>query len=374
MPTPTTARRWLFIGRGLMAVLLLAIFQQLALSSGVSKPPAIPPAPRAAVHSPRPSTPPPYASARVAPPTPLSPAPSPRHLAWHALEMYAFMHFGPNTFSGKEWGYGDEPPADFNPTDFDASEMVKVLKDAGFRGVVLTAKHHDGFCLWPSATTDYTVAAPPFRGGKGDVVAEVAAAAAEHGLKFGLYVSPWDRHSALYGTPAYVTDVFQQQLRELLTRHPDVFYLWLDSAHGGSGYYGGRKSSVNVDFATYFRWNETLALVRALAKDAVIFSNSGPDIRWVGNERGGVHPAAWQTFTPSFFNGTALSRDPSPNGFDPPDAERGTRGGRYWMPPEADVSIRKGWFHHPGETPSALDAARLVTCTLVRLGTAQVFT
>ena len=306
-----------------------------------------------------------------APPAPHGAVPSAAQLSWHEMEMYAFMHFGPNTFTGREWGLGNEDPSVFSPTDFDAMSIVKVFKSAGFRGVVLTAKHHDGFCLWPSKTTNRTVAASPFRGGAGDVVAEVAAACQAHGLKFGVYVSPWDRSNALYGTREYVTEIFRKQLAELLSRYPDIFYVWLDSAHAGCGMYGGREKMrrVDVDFSTYFEWDETLDQVRRLAKNAVVFSNSGPDIRWIGNERGEAgEKVSWMTWTPSFNNGSAIPGRPAPAEADPPGAPEGTRDGRYWMPPEADVSIRKGWFHHREETSTARDPARLRDLYLASVG------
>lgn len=187
---------------------------------------------------------------------PLKPVPSPAQLAWHDMEMYAFIHFTINTFTGKEWGYGDEKPELFNPSDFDADDLVKTLADAGFKGVVLTCKHHDGFCLWPTKTTQHSVAASPWKQGKGDVVKEISRACKKYGVRFGIYLSPWDRNASSYGTPEYIK-MYRQQLKELATGYGPVFLAWFDGANGGDGYYGGTREKRSIDRSTYYDWKTT---------------------------------------------------------------------------------------------------------------------
>ncbi len=275
------------------------------------------------------------------PPAPGVATPSPRQLRWHALDTYAFLHFSPNTFTDKEWGYGDEDPALFNPTAFDADQIVGALERGGMTGVILTAKHHDGFCLWPTKTTRHSVAASPWKGGKGDVVREIADAARRRGLRFGVYLSPWDRNHPAYGTPAYVA-VYRAQLRELLTDYGPIFEVWHDGANGGDGYYGGARETRRIDRRTYYDWPRTWALVRELQPDAVIFSDVGPDVRWVGNEKGIAGETNWAAFEPVGLEGDA----PAPGYV---KSQEGQRGAARWIPAECDVSIRPGWFFHEKE-------------------------
>jgi alpha-L-fucosidase len=264
--------------------------------------------------------------AKTPPPKPVQPVPTAAQLAWQKLEYYAFVHFGMNTFSDHEWGEGREPADDFNPTAFDARQWARVARDAGMRGIIITAKHHDGFCLWPSATTEYSVKNSRWRGGKGDVLRELSDACREYGLKFGIYISPWDRNHPLYGTPQY-NRVYKQQWRELLTNYGDVFESWLDGANDG-------KKRMVYDFGGFF------STIKSLQPGTVIFSDAGPDIRWVGNERGLAGETNWsprdnEGSFPGFADEAALIR--------------GDENGTSWIPAECDVSIRPGWFYHASE-------------------------
>jgi len=265
--------------------------------------------------------------------------PSERQLRWHALELYGFLHFTVNTFTDREWGYGDESPEVFDPTDFDADQIASAAKAGGLRGLILTAKHHDGFCLWSSRHTEHSVKASPWRGGNGDVVREVAEACRRHGLEFGVYLSPWDRNHPEYGRPAYLS-YYRQQLRELMTGYGPLFEVWFDGANGGDGYYGGAREKRRIDRRTYYDWPGTWQIVRELQPDAVMFSDAGPDVRWVGNEKGVAGDPSWST----------LDRDDfAPGEADSERLNGGDRPGTHWLPPECDVSIRPGWFYHPAE-------------------------
>lgn len=270
--------------------------------------------------------------------------PSTRQQAWHRMETYSFVHFSMNTFTDKEWGYGDEDPSLFNPTAFDPDQIVTSLKAGGMKGVILTCKHHDGFCLWPTKTTEHCVRNSRWRDGKGDVVRDLSRAARRHGLKFGVYLSPWDRNNADYGKPEYVK-LYRRQLTELLTAYGPVFEVWFDGANGGDGYYGGARENRVIDKATYYGWPATWALVRKLQPDAVIFSDVGPDVRWVGNEKGHAGETCWETYDPVGENGGSAS----PGNVRAQESMVGTRNGSRWMPPECDVSIRPGWFWHGKE-------------------------
>lgn len=278
------------------------------------------------------------AFAQVPPPSPVGPVPSENQLEWHELEQYAFIHFSINTFTGKEWGYGDEGPEVFNPTSFDAEQWVKTLKEAGLKALILTCKHHDGFCLWPSRYTEHSVRYSPFRQGHGDVVKEVSEACRKYGLKFGVYLSPWDRNQATYGTPAYL-EYYRNQLGELLTQYGPVFEMWFDGANGGDGFYGGKRENRTIDRQTYYQWPVTLDMARKLQPGMLFFSDAGPDIRWCGNESGYAGETNWCMINPdTLFPGKGGIENLLNSG-----SEDGTR----WMPAEVDVSIRPGWFYHP---------------------------
>ncbi len=279
------------------------------------------------------------------PPAPFGTLPSTRQLRWQRMETNAFVHFTVNTFTDKEWGDGDEDPTIFAPVGFDADAIVLALKAGGMKGVILTCKHHDGFCLWPTKTTDHCIRLSRWKDGKGDIVGEISKAAAQHGLKFGVYCSPWDRNNADYGKPAYI-DTYRQQLAELLTWYGPVFEVWFDGANGGKGYYGGARETRTIDKHSYYDWPDTWALVRKLQPDAVIFSDAGPDVRWVGNENGTAGETCWATCDPVSEDG---SRPAVPGDAKVSVLNSGTRFGSRWLPAECDVSIRPGWFWHEGE-------------------------
>jgi alpha-L-fucosidase len=279
------------------------------------------------------------------PPEPVYPVPSERQLAWHELEYYGFFHFTQNTFTDKEWGYGDEKPEDFRPAACDPRQWVEVAKEAGMKAVIPTCKHHDGFCLWPSKYTEHSVKNSPYRDGKGDIVGEVAQACRELGLKFGIYLSPWDRNHPEYGRPEYV-EYFRNQLRELLTEYGEISEVWFDGANGGDGYYGGAREERRIDRTTYYGWETTWAMVRELQPNAIIFSDVGPDIRWVGNESGYAGDPCWHTYTP---HSNEPGKDPAPGVVKYREGVNGHADGKYWLPAEVDVSIRPGWFYHESQ-------------------------
>lgn len=217
-------------------------------------------------------------------PEPYGALPSERQLRWHEMEMYSLIHYTPTTFQNKEWGYGDAAPELFNPTGFDADQIAQAAAAGGLKGLIIVAKHHDGFCLWPTATTDYSIRHSPWKNGQGDMVMEFRDAADRAGLAFGVYLSAWDRHDLRYGTPAY-TDAYREQLTELMTGYGELFASWHDGANGGDGYYGGRNETRRIDRTTYYEWHEkTWPIVREHQPAAMIFSDIGPDMRWVGNE------------------------------------------------------------------------------------------
>lgn len=301
-------------------------------------------------------------------PAPYGVLASERQLRWSELGFYNFLHFTVNTFTDKEWGEGDEDPKIFNPTDFDADALCDVLKSAGSRGVILTCKHHDGFCLWPTKTTDHSIRLSSYKGGKGDIVREVSKAAERAGLKFGVYLSPWDRNNAAYGTPGYL-ELYRRQLRELLTEYGPIFEIWHDGANGGSGYYGGARETRTIDKKHYYDWPTTWALARKLQPGAVIFSDVGPDIRWVGNEKGIAGETCWATYLPMGTDGG----EAVPGDVREKESTVGTRNGKYWLPAECDVSIRPGWFWHASENNKVKTAQDLFELYCVSTGRGASF-
>jgi len=210
--------------------------------------------------------------------TPNSVIPDAAQIEYQEMETVGFIHFSINTFTGKEWGYGDEDIEIFNPTLLDAEQWVLAAKAGGLKELILTTKHHDGFCLWPSKFTEHSIKNTPYKNGKGDIVAEFVEACRKHDIKVGFYLSPWDRNHADYGKPEYIT-YYRNQLRELLTQYGEISEVWFDGANGGDGYYGGANEIRKIDPETYYDWNTTIALVKELQPGALIFSDAGPDIR-----------------------------------------------------------------------------------------------
>ena len=282
---------------------------------------------------------------RVAAPKPWGATPSPRQLAWHRREQYAFVHFAMNTFTDKEWGYGDEDPKLFDPSDFDADQIVAAAKAGGLKGLILTAKHHDGFCLWPTMLTEHCIRNTPYKGGKGDIVGEVSAACKRGNIAFGIYLSPWDRNHADYGRPAYV-DYFRRQIVELCTRYGTLFEFWFDGANGGDGYYGGARETRTIDAPKYYDWPATIALVHRHQPMACTFDPLGADIRWVGNEDGVAGDPCWPT----------MPNHP----YSQAEGNSGVRGAPLWWPAETNTSIRPGWFYHADEDSKVKSPERLV--------------
>ena len=267
--------------------------------------------------------------------------PSARQLAWQQMEFYGFAHFGINTFTGQEWGTGSENPALFNPKKLDCRQWARVFRAAGMKGMILTAKHHDGFCLWPSKFTGHSVAASPWQDGKGDVVKEAAEACADTGLKFGLYLSPWDRHELTYGTGKAYDDFYVNQLRELLTNYGELFCVWFDGACGEGK--NGRKQE--------YDWQRYYDLIRELQPDAAICV-SGPDVRWVGNEAGVCRSSEWSVVPEGITDFTHWDLGSR-------KALIKNKDKLIWHPAEVDVSIRDGWFYHEKQDFSVKALAKL---------------
>lgn len=279
---------------------------------------------------------------------PIGPLPSDDQLRWQDMEMYAFIHYSLNTYTDQEWGFGDEDPALFNPSGLDCRQWARVCKQAGMKGIIFTAKHHCGFCMWPSAYTEYSVKNAPWKDGKGDVVRELADACREEGLKFAVYLSPWDRNHAEYGRPEYVT-YFRNQLRELLTGYGDIFEVWFDGANGGDGWYGGANETRRIDGKTYYGWAETFRMIRKLQPNAVIWNDGGDrgDLRWVGTEAGNVGETNWSLM-------------PATGDTSYPMLHYGVEDGDVWCPGETNTSIRPGWFYHETENAHVKSLSKLM--------------
>lgn len=289
-------------------------------------------------------------SGKVLPPDPILPIPEPKQVEWQQMETYAFIHFGLNTFNDREWGYGDTDPKTFNPTNLDCEQWAQTLVKAGMKGVILTAKHHDGFCLWPFEGTDYSVKNSPWKNGQGNVVKELSEACKKYGLKFAVYLSPWDRHQANYGTPEYLP-YFYAQLHDLLTNYGPVFEVWFDGANGGDGWYGGAKDIRTIDRKNYYNYPRIYEMLDSIQPQAIIFSDGGPGCRWVGNEKGFAGATNW-----SF-----LRKGEVHPGYDKSyELQYGHPDGNQWVPAECDVSIRPGWFYHPEEDDRVKSPDQLV--------------
>ena len=262
--------------------------------------------------------------------------------------MYAFIHYSLNTYTDEEWGFGNEPLELFNPSDLDCRQWARVCKQAGMKGIIFTAKHHCGFCMWPSKYTEYSVKNTPWKQDRGDVVRELADACREEGLKFAVYLSPWDRNHADYGKPEYIT-YFRNQLRELLTEYGDIFEVWFDGANGGDGWYGGANETRKIDGKTYYQWAETFRMIRKLQTNAVIWNDGGDrgDLRWVGTEAGNVGETNWSLM---------------PGKGDTPwhMLHYGVETGDVWCPGETNTSIRPGWFYHETENEHVKSLSKLM--------------
>ena len=280
----------------------------------------------------------------------VEPIPSDRQKIWQEMEYYAFIHFNMNTFTNKEWGYGDESPSTFNPTSLDTNQWAEVIKNSGMKGIIITAKHHDGFALWPSNYTSHSVKNSPWKNGEGDLIKDLEKSCRKFGLKLGIYLSPWDRNHPDYGTKKYIS-YFRNQLTELLTNYGEIFEVWFDGANGGSGFYGGTNEIRKVDKKTYYDWENTHKIIRELQPNAVIFSDAGPDIRWVGNEKGYANKTTWSNiYKDSVYGGM-------------PDYYKfssGQENGSHFIPTETDVSIRPGWYYHPEEDDKVKSLEKLI--------------
>lgn len=284
----------------------------------------------------------------IAQPTPYGPIPNENQLRWQEMEMYAFIHYSLNTYTNQEWGFGNEDPKLFNPSDLDCRQWARVCKQAGMRGIIFTAKHHCGFCMWPSKYTEYSVKNAPWKNGKGDVVRELAEACREEGLAFAVYLSPWDRNHPGYGHKEYIT-YFRNQLRELLTNYGDLFEVWFDGANGGDGWYGGANETRKIDRTTYYEWAETYKMVRELQPKCLIWNDGGDrgDLRWVGTEAGNVGETNWSLLNHGGKVTWAM-------------LHYGLEDGDSWVPGETNTSIRPGWFYHDTENDHVKSLSKLM--------------
>ena len=289
-------------------------------------------------------------SPAVKAPEAVLPIPEPKQVEWQKMETYAFVHFGLNTFNDREWGYGDTDPKVFNPTKLDCEQWAQTFVKAGLKGVILTAKHHDGFCLWPTELTEYCIRNTPYKDGKGDIVGDLAKACKKYGLKFAVYLSPWDRNRADYASPEYV-NYFHTQLRELMSNYGEVFEVWFDGANGGDGWYGGAKDSRTIDRKNYYNYPKIYEILDELQPQAIVFSDGGPGCRWVGNENGFAGATNWSFLRKGeVYPGYSKYRE----------LQYGHADGNQWTAAECDVSIRPGWFYHPEQDDQVKSVGHLV--------------
>jgi alpha-L-fucosidase len=310
---------------------------------------------------------------KATPPQPFGATPTAAQVKHAERAFYAFCHFSPDTFTDREWGTGGESESTFNPTAFDADQIVKAIKASGAKGVILTCKHHDGFCLWPTSTTEHNIASSPFQGGKGDIVGEISEACARNNFEFGVYVSPWDRNHQTYGTPDYPS-AYHKQIEELTTKYGPLFEIWFDGANGGTGYYQGKVGPVeakdvnkarHIDAATYYGWPE---IEKGLAKtqpNIIVYSDVGPGVRWVGNENGHAPDPCRATITyrPGDAWGRVRTEILGP----------GTLHGELWRQAETDVSIRPGWFWHESQNGRVRSPENLMDLYMASVGHGSTF-
>lgn len=281
------------------------------------------------------------------------PVPSPAQLAWQQDELALFLHFGVNTFTDREWGDGAEHPGVFSPAALETRQWARSARAAGFKAMILTAKHHDGFCLWPTRTTGHSVAGSPWRNGSGDLVREFVDACRAEGLKPGLYCSPWDRNAPAYGDSPRYNAMYMEQLTELLTNYGEIHEVWFDGANG-EGPNGKRQT---------YDWPRTFGLVKRLQPRSVIFSDAGPDVRWIGNEHGTAGDPNWSTVKPDLVPYPGVS---GPGVIEA--LQHGNPDGTVWRPGETDVSIRPGWFYHPAEDEKVRSVENLVELYFTSVG------
>jgi len=287
-------------------------------------------------------------NAQTKAPAPYGPVPNENQLRWQEMEFYAFIHFSLNTYTDQSWGYGNEDVNLFNPTELDCRQWARICKEAGMTGVILVAKHHCGFCVWPSEYTEYSVKNSPWRDGKGDLVQEMADACKEYDLKLGIYVSPWDRNHPEYGRSGYIT-YFRNQLKEVLTNYGPIFEVWFDGANGGTGYYGGANGNRRIDRRTYYDWGNTYKMIRELQPDIVIWNDGGDraDLRWVGTEAGYIGETNWSLL---YATGDVPFNM----------LHYGVEDGDSWVPGEVNTSIRPEWFYHPSEDTKVKTLSKLM--------------
>lgn len=281
------------------------------------------------------------------------PRPTRAQLDWQRDEFALFVHFGVNTFTDREWGDGSENPRIFDPAVLDARQWTRSARAAGVKSMILTAKHHDGFCLWPTRTTTHSVASSPWSGGTGDLVREFVDACRAEGIRPGLYLSPWDRHEPTYGDSPRYNDLYVAQLTELLTQYGEIHEVWFDGANAEGP--NGRKQ--------VYDWPRTWGTVRRLQPRAVMFSDAGPDVRWIGNESGTAGTTNWSTVDPRIVTAPGVSGDEVMRSL-----QHGDRDGTVWRPGETDVSIRPGWFYHPAEDTKVRSADNLVDLFFTSVG------
>ncbi len=293
-------------------------------------------------------------------PAPCGAVPTPQQVEWQRMEWYAFVHFGLNTFTGREWGYGDESPSIFNPADFNADAIAATFREAGMSGLIYTAKHHDGWCAWPTKSTRHNITQAPWKNGKGDIVKEFSKACKKHGLKFGVYISPWDRNCAEYGRPGYLK-VYYKQIEELLSNYGPIFEIWFDGANGGDGFYGGAREKRNIGKADdYYNFTKVVKNIRRLQPNCIIWGAAGRgDATWGGSEQGFVNYPYWNVLSGVQEHDERRVRPTPPA---PSKKEK-------WLALEADTTInRAGWFWHPNQQGSVKQPEKLMEVYLTSVG------